>query len=132
MQFSGSLKEHFWLSSLAGENGDILKQAIKTGLTIFWNLEENTSLSIDGIELSLKHNQIIFLTEFHKVHIQSITNCFKIMRSISICMSSFDCISLCNIFHNVSKLSTSCSGSCIIGTCAAPKKSIPLHSSLLL
>ncbi len=44
MQFTGSLKEHFWLSSLAEENGDILKQAIKTGLTIFWNLEEETCL----------------------------------------------------------------------------------------
>ncbi|MEO6584153.1 MAG: helix-turn-helix domain-containing protein [Ferruginibacter sp.] len=74
MQFTGSLKEHFWLSSLAEESGDILKQAIKSGLTIFWNLEEDTYLSIDGIEHLLKHNQIIFLTEFHKVHIQSINN----------------------------------------------------------
>ncbi len=50
MQFTGSLKENFWLSSLAGENCDILKQAIKTGLTIFWNLEDDACLSIDGIE----------------------------------------------------------------------------------
>ncbi len=66
MQFTGLLKEQFWLSSLSQENCDLLKQAIKTGLTIFWNLEDDTSLSIDGIEYPLKHNQIIFLTEFHK------------------------------------------------------------------
>lgn len=72
MQFTGSLKEYFWLSSLAEENSDILRQAIKTGLTIFWNFEEGTTLSIDGINHLLKQNQIIFLTEFHKVKIESI------------------------------------------------------------
>lgn len=69
MQFTGVLKEHFWLSSLAEENCDILKQAVKTGLTIFWNLEEGACLSIDGITYSLKQNELIFLTEFHKVQV---------------------------------------------------------------
>lgn len=72
MQFTGVLKENFWLSSLAEENCDILKQAIKTGLTIFWNLEDDACLSIDGIEYLLKHNQIIFLTEFHKLQVERI------------------------------------------------------------
>ncbi len=72
MLFTGSLKENFWLSSLAVENCDLLKQAIKTGLTIFWNLENDSTLSIDGIEYSLKKNQIVFLTEFHKLQIDKI------------------------------------------------------------
>ncbi len=72
MQFTGSLKENFWLSSLAEENCDILKQAIKTGLTILWKLEDDACLSIDGIEYFLKHNQIIFLTEFHKLQVEKI------------------------------------------------------------
>ena len=74
MHFTGSLKEQFWLSSLMEENCDILKQAIKTDLTIFWNLEEGTTLLIDGTPHLLHHNQITFLTEFHKVDIQNINN----------------------------------------------------------
>ncbi len=72
MQFTGPLKENFWLSSLAEESCDILKQAIKTGLTILWNLEDDASLSIDGIGYCLKRNQIIFLTEFHKLQVEKI------------------------------------------------------------
>jgi AraC-like DNA-binding protein len=72
MQFTGPLKENFWLSSLAEENCDILTQAIKTGLTIFWNIEEETHLSVDGISHSLNRNQIIFLTEFHKIQLERI------------------------------------------------------------
>jgi len=72
MQLTGLLKEHLWLSSLTKENCDILKQAIRTGLTIFWNLKEDACLSIDGVDYSLKHNQLIFLTEFHKVQVGKI------------------------------------------------------------
>jgi AraC family transcriptional activator of pobA len=72
MHFTGSLKETLWLSSLAEENSDILMQAIKTGLTIFWNLENNTSIFIDGSEHLLQNNQLIFLTEFNKVQVETL------------------------------------------------------------
>ncbi|MEO6490044.1 MAG: helix-turn-helix domain-containing protein [Ferruginibacter sp.] len=72
MQFTGSLKENFLLSSLAEENFDILKQTIKTGLTILWNLKEDAFLFVDGIEYCLKQNQIIFLTEFHMLQVEKI------------------------------------------------------------
>jgi AraC family transcriptional activator of pobA len=72
MHFTGSLKETLWLSSLAEENSDILMQAIKTGLTIFWNLENNTSIFIDGAEHLLQNNQLIFLTEFNKVQVETL------------------------------------------------------------
>ncbi len=72
MQFTGSLKEHLWLSSSGEENSDILMQAIKTGLAIFWNLENNTSVFIDGSEHLLQKNQLIFLTEFNKVQVETL------------------------------------------------------------
>lgn len=72
MQFTGLLKEQFWLSSLIAENCDILKQIIKTGLTIFWSREDDSCLVVDGVTYTLKRNQIIFLTEFHKVEVENV------------------------------------------------------------
>lgn len=72
MQFTGSLKENLWLSTLTEDNIDILTQAIKTGLTILWNKEDEACISVDGIDYFLKQNQIVFFTEFHKLHAQKI------------------------------------------------------------
>lgn len=44
MQFTGLLKEHLHISSLCQENIELLRHKIKTGLTIFWNQEDDTCL----------------------------------------------------------------------------------------
>jgi AraC-like DNA-binding protein len=116
MHFTGSLKEHFWLSSLVGENCDILREAIKTGLTIFWNLEEETCLSIDGICHSLKPNQLIFLTEFHKVEIQQM-NDSRILRF----NRPFYCINHYN--------DDECNGILFFGAAQVPIICVPEHEA---
>jgi AraC-like DNA-binding protein len=114
MHFTGSLKEHLWLSSLIDENHDILRQAIKTGLTIFWNLEDDTCLAIDGMEYLLKQNQIIFLTEFHKVSIQRIKES-KVLRF----NRPFYCIN-----HNSDD---ECNGILFFGAAQVPVIQLPEH-----
>ncbi len=79
MQFTGLLKEHLQISSLCQENIELLRHKVKTGLTIFWNLEDDTCLYIDGTEYLLKCNQLIFLTEFHKVEV-GVVNQSRVLR----------------------------------------------------
>lgn len=114
MQFTGSINERFWLSSFVEENCDILKQAIKTGLTILWNLEENACLDIDGEEHFLKHNQIIFLTEFHRVDVKRISTS-KVLRF----NRPFYCIN-----HNHDD---GCNGILFFGAAQVPVIDLPEH-----
>ncbi|MEO5945260.1 MAG: helix-turn-helix domain-containing protein [Chitinophagaceae bacterium] len=67
MKFTGLLNESLFLSSLNEDNFAHLKQKIKSGLFVFWNLEDGTLLSIDRQQYVLKKNQLVFLSEFHIV-----------------------------------------------------------------
>ena len=69
MRFSGKTDEFLLLKEITAENCGLVKEAIKSSLSILWTLEEGTELLIDGVAYSLKPNQLIFLTEFHKVEI---------------------------------------------------------------
>ena len=116
MQFTGLLKENLWLSSQAEENFDVLKQIIKTGLTILWSREDDASLFIDGIHHSIKNNQLIFLTEFHKTGIEKITD-FRVLRF----NRPFYCIN-----HNSED---DCNGILFFGAAQVPTIHLPQHET---
>ena len=73
MKYEGNLGEYLLLSDIDKSNCVLLKERRESELTIFWNIEGNTSLLIDGKELLLGKNQILFLTEFHEVDVLSIS-----------------------------------------------------------
>ena len=73
MKYEGNLGEYLLLSDIDKSNCVLLKERRESELTIFWNIEGNTSLLIDGKELVLGKNQILFLTEFHEVDVLSIS-----------------------------------------------------------
>ncbi len=114
MQFTGSLQEHFCLSSLGEESCDILKQAVKTGLIILWNLKDDANLSIDGINYCLKQNQIIFLTQFHKLQVDKINESRLLHFN-----RPFYCIN-----HNVDD---DCNGILFFGATHVPVIQLPEH-----
>lgn len=72
MQFIGSTNEYLRLINISSENCHVLKEQIKEGLSILWNLNEGTCLRIDGINYCLSVNELVFLTEFHKVEVVSV------------------------------------------------------------
>ena len=74
MHFTGLLQEQLWLTSHKEEARYVLTQSIKTGLTIFWSQAEDTSFFIDGRQYILKNNELIFLTEFHKLEVGKINH----------------------------------------------------------
>lgn len=72
MKFLGNTEEYLHLEVLTSEKCSVLKEVIESSLTILWFQDEDNLLKIDGKEYHFKKNQILFLTEFHKVEVGKI------------------------------------------------------------
>lgn len=72
MTYEGNGDEFLQLETLTPETSGTLKDGKNNELTILWNIENNASLIIDGIQHKLPKNRLIFLTEFHKTKIRNI------------------------------------------------------------
>lgn len=70
MQFEGKANERLILTEITAENYSALTTPLEVGLTILWNRETGACLNIDGIDYVLSPNQLIFLTEFHRVEVK--------------------------------------------------------------
>ncbi|MEL6866358.1 MAG: helix-turn-helix transcriptional regulator [Bacteroidota bacterium] len=73
MQFNGNTNEYLELSAISSDNCEILNQSRESSLSILWNLESGSRLLIDERPFDLEKNQLIFLTDFHKIKPQKIT-----------------------------------------------------------
>ena len=68
MKFTGATNELLELTTL--ESGaSILREPNETSLSVLWFREDNNELIIDGKVHVFKKDQILFLTEFHKVSV---------------------------------------------------------------
>jgi AraC family transcriptional activator of pobA len=68
MKFRGNIKEYLYLISDDKESVEILNEKIENSLTILWFTDLNPAvIIIDGKEYVFTKNDIVFLTEFHKV-----------------------------------------------------------------
>lgn len=75
MEFKGPAHEYLELKILQQSDCSALKKSIKNSLTILWFQGTENKLIIDGVPHTFFKNQIVFLTEFHKVteiHIDTI------------------------------------------------------------
>lgn len=113
MIFKGINDEYLLLSEINSTNVQELHDIVEGSLTLIWIKTEGTTLQIDGKEYSFSKNQIVCLTEFHKVIYKSIThiNVVKFNRA-------FYCI-----FHNDSEVG--CKGLLFFGASKLPIISIP-------
>ena len=83
MKFTGNTNEFIELAKLETSTNSILNETEMNSLTILWFRTDNNELIIDGLTHRFSKNQIIFLTEFHKVSILSngTTNYLRFNRS---------------------------------------------------
>lgn len=72
MKFIGNTEEYLHLQTLSADNCHILKEATESSLTILWMESGVNEFIIDGKNHHFEKNQIVFLTEFHKVKVVSI------------------------------------------------------------
>lgn len=67
MIFSGDSKEFLTLQELNDLNKDIIYKSGDTDMTLLWNNGQDMNIIIDKVEYNLGRNEVVFLTEFHKV-----------------------------------------------------------------
>ena len=72
MKFIGYTKEYLHLTTVDTQNCNILKETFESSLTILWFESDLNELIIDGKQQTFAKNQIVFLTEFHKVTVKNI------------------------------------------------------------
>ena len=72
MKFIGDTSEYLHLTTLDKKSCELLKEKIESALTILWFEEGNHELQIDGKTHQFKENQVVFLTEFHRVKANTI------------------------------------------------------------
>lgn len=67
MIFTNNSNEVLQIYDLNPSNSDVIFDVNKTDLTFIWNAGESMEIMVDKTLFKLKKNQIIFLTEFHKI-----------------------------------------------------------------
>ncbi|MBK1896156.1 helix-turn-helix domain-containing protein [Chryseobacterium paridis] len=71
MVFENDSNEFLSLSELDRENQAHVFRAQKMDKTFIWNTADSLAITIDSVPYQLSKNEIIFLTEFHKIdHVQ--------------------------------------------------------------
>ena len=73
MEFFGKSDEYLLVSNLKNTDTEIINKNNDATLSVFWNSENETTLIIDNVKYVLKANQMVFLTEFHKVDVSNVS-----------------------------------------------------------
>lgn len=67
MIFKGDSKEFLTLQELNDFNKDIIFRSNDTDMTLIWNKGDAMKIMIDKVEYNLSKNEVVFLTEFHRI-----------------------------------------------------------------
>jgi AraC family transcriptional activator of pobA len=113
MKITGNTKEFIELATLDTPTCAIFKEPEGSSLTILWFREDHNDFIIDGQPYSFSKNEILFLTEFHKVNSikKGATNYLRFNRSF-----------YCVIDHDTE---VSCKGILFFGSSQLPIIQIP-------
>ncbi|MDX5584319.1 MAG: AraC family transcriptional regulator [Aureibaculum sp.] len=72
MKFLGNTDEYLQLKTLKKQDCDVFNDVVESSLTILWFQSDSNKLIIDGKVHTFRKNQIVFLTEFHKISVKHI------------------------------------------------------------
>lgn len=67
MEFFGKSNEYLLVSNLNDNYRESINKNNNDNLSVYWCREKETNLIIDNVSYLLQPNQMVFLTEFHKV-----------------------------------------------------------------
>jgi AraC family transcriptional activator of pobA len=74
MIYKGRNNEYLQLENIHSDNCFVQNESIDNSLTFLWFEQDNNKITIDDIEYKFDQNQIVSLTEFHKVNISTVCN----------------------------------------------------------
>lgn len=115
MQFKGKSEEFIILEQITRTNCNVLKETPEGSLTLLWFVSDDNKLTIDGVETSFQKNQIVFLTEFHKIEVNSVSN---------VKMVKFNRPFYCVLDHDIE---VGCKGVLFFGASQLPVIKIPIN-----
>jgi len=72
MRYFGKTGEYLEIVEVSYKNCKVLKESNESQLSLLWFQEDNNKLLIDGKEYTFHANQIVCLTEFHKVETKKV------------------------------------------------------------
>ncbi len=72
MYLKGPTDEYFELRVLDNNDCKVIRESIESSLSILWFQDNQSELKIDGKSKRFYKNEILFLTEFHKIEINRI------------------------------------------------------------
>ncbi len=113
MKFTGNTNEFIELKQLAIPDCAIFNNPEASSLTVLWFLADGNELVIDGKNYVFNKNQIVFLTEFHKI---------KVIKKGEIKFLRFNRPFYCIIDHDDE---VSCKGLLFFGASQVPVITIP-------
>lgn len=67
MKFIGPIEEVVFISEITPERMYMFDQDLRTGLSIIWNIGEDASFVIDGVDITLDKNCILFIADFYTI-----------------------------------------------------------------
>lgn len=73
MKYTGIAAEYFEVTILDEINQDVLNNAQENELSLLWFQTDNNKIRVDAVEYTFNKNDIVCLTEFHKVEDIDIT-----------------------------------------------------------
>lgn len=73
MEFFGKSEEYLLVSCLKNTDTEVINKNNHNTFSVYWNSENDTTLIIDEVTYILKANQMVFLTEFHKVDVSQVS-----------------------------------------------------------
>ncbi len=79
MKYAGKNEEYLEVIEINSENCDILKASQKSKLILLWFTSDQNRLKIDSVDYTFNRNDIVSLTEFHKVQVKEL-NEVKLLR----------------------------------------------------
>jgi AraC-like DNA-binding protein len=74
MEFRGSANEYLRLEQITTDNCSVLKGSVESSLTMLWMTADGNRLKIDGRDFVFEDNEVICLTEFHRVEVQQVVS----------------------------------------------------------
>lgn len=79
MQYKGNNGEYFEVIDITRKNCDILKSSNSNELSLLWFTSDKNQLKIDSVNHTFNTNEIVSITEFHKMEIDDI-NGLKLLK----------------------------------------------------
>lgn len=72
MKFLGNTNEYLQLQTLEKQNCSVFEETVDGSLSVLWFESDDNELEIDGQDYVFSKNEIVFLTEFHKVIVKKL------------------------------------------------------------